>query len=324
MSLLQRFFLALSFSLVVLAGCQHTPTKVVSQEPVISETLTAEKIMAKNPVILDVRSPFEFNLSHVPGAINVRWEDFSQTDPHYRGLLQTDLFAIARRLSLIGIAADSKVVVLGKGRQGQGQGEEGRVAWTLQILGISEVYTLVYTSYRAINPKEVPPPFKNKPYWKPVVDESLRISLDDFKAYAFQQLPPMKFSSSARSKALGGLPPGATDVPVISLFGKHFSEAKEKVVILDVRSAQEFSLDNLAKKKNVKAAVVNIEWREFFDDKDLPSKDVAKILSTKEISKDKIILVISNHGVRSAAVTYALRAQGYQTVNFAGGYEQWK
>ncbi|MDG0816209.1 sulfurtransferase [Bdellovibrio svalbardensis] len=305
------------------AGCQYVPTKVVSQEPVIPGTMTAEKIMADNPVILDVRSPFEFNLSHVPGAINVRWEDFSQQDPRYRGLLQTDLFAMARRLSLIGIDLDSKVVVLGKGRQGGG--EEGRVAWTLQVLGVREVYTLMHTSYRAINPKEGPPPVKNKPYWKPVVDESMMISFENFKAYATQQLPPMKYSSRARSKSLGGLPPGATDMPVASLFGMNFNDAKNKVIILDVRGSQEFALQNLTQQKDVKASVVNIEWREFFNDKDLPAKEVEKLLAAKGITKDKIVMVISNHGVRSAAVTYALRGLGYrQSVNYAGGYEQWK
>ncbi len=318
-----RSFILLSLVLVAFVGCQHIPTKVVSQEPVIPGTMTAEKIMAENPVILDARSPFEFNLAHVPGSINVRWEDFAQQDPRYRGLLQTDLFAIARRLSLIGIDLDSKVVVLGKGKQGNG--EEGRVAWTLQVLGIRDVYTLAHTSYRSINPKEIPAPIKNKPYWKPVVDESLSISLDNFKAYASQQLPPMKYQSKARGMALGGLPPGATDVPVASLFGMNFNDAKGKVIILDVRGSQEFAIQNLSKMKDVKAPVVNIEWREFFNDKDLPSRDVEKVLAAKGITKDKILMVISNHGVRSAAVTYALRVMGYrQSVNYAGGYEQWK
>ncbi|WP_246845050.1 sulfurtransferase [Bdellovibrio sp. NC01] len=318
-----RALVLLIAAVTLFTACQQTPTKVVSQEPIIPGTITAEKVMADNPVILDVRAPFEFNLAHVPGAINVRWEDFSQQDPRYRGSLQTDLFAIARRLSLIGIDMDSKVVVLGKGRQGNG--EEGRVAWTLQVLGVKEVYTLVNTSYRQLNPKEDRPDVKNKPYWKPVVDESLTISFDNFKAYALQQLPPMKFSSKARTKALGGIPPGALDGPAPSLFGMNFNDAKGKVVILDVRSPQEFGIQNLTQHKEVKAPVVNLEWREFFNDKGMTNREVEKLLTNKNIGKDKIILVISNHGVRSAAVTYALRAMGYrQSVNFAGGYEQWK
>lgn len=316
-------YVILIFTFIVFVGCQHKPTQVLSQEPIISGTMTAEKILAEKPVILDVRAPFEFNLSHVPGAINVRWEDFSQQDPPYRGLLQVDLFSVARRLSLIGIAPDSKVVVLGKGRQGLG--EEGRVAWTLQVLGVKNVYTLVHTSYRALNSKEASAPVQNKPYWKPSVDESLTLGLEQVQALAFQQLPSVKYSSKARRKSLGGLPAGAFDAPMPSVFGLKFNEAKEKVILLDVRSAQEFSVRNVSQFNNVKSPVVNIEWREFYDDKGLPGREIEKTLSQKGISKDNIILVISNHGVRSAAVTYALRTLGYVKVaNFAGGYEQWK
>ncbi|HEX7673649.1 MAG TPA: rhodanese-like domain-containing protein [Bdellovibrio sp.] len=318
-----RFIIFLLLIAGLFTACQEKATKVTAQEPIISSNLSAEKIMADNPVILDVRSPFEYNLAHVPGSINVRWEDFSEQSPEYRGLLLSDLWNVARRLSLIGIDPDTKVVVLGKGRQGNG--EEGRIAWTLQVLGVRNVITTVHTSYRELNPKEESEGIKNKPYWKPVVDESLRIGLDDFKAYAFQELPEMKSMSRARSKALGGLPPGALDAPVASLFGMNFNDAKGKVVIVDVRGPQEFAINNLTKIKGVKAPVVNIEWREFFNDKGLPNKEVEKILAAKGVTKDKIVMTISNHGVRSASAVYALRSMGFrQSLNYAGGYEQWK
>ena len=41
--------------------------------------------IASNTVILDVRAPFEFNVSHIPGSINVAWEDFSRRSPDHRG-----------------------------------------------------------------------------------------------------------------------------------------------------------------------------------------------------------------------------------------------
>jgi thiosulfate/3-mercaptopyruvate sulfurtransferase len=270
--------------------------------------------MEGNPVVLDVRPPFEFNLSHVPGAINIRWEDFSQQDPNSRGLLLEDLFGIARRLSLIGIDQDSKVVVLGKGFRGNG--EEGRIAWTLQVLGVKNVYTAIHSNYRELAPKDAPD-VKNKPYWKPVVDESLTIDARNFKAYATQELSSLKMTGKKKSKAV--------DLPVSSLFGMNFNDAKGKVVILDVRSAAEFGINNLTRYKNVKAPVAQLEWSEFFNDKNFPNKEIEKKLESKGITKDKVVLVISNHGVRSGAATFALRSLGYrQSVNFAGGYEQWK
>lgn len=269
-------------------GCQHKPTKVVSEEPVIGGGLTAERLMKGHPVILDVRPSFEFNLAHIPGAINVRWEDFSQQNPKSRGLLLADLFAVARRLSLVGIDPQTKVLVVGKGPQGMG--EEGRIAWTLKVLGVQEVYTLLHTSYREMNTHREAPLTQNKPYWKPQVQETLSVDAKSFKSLVSSVPSPEK-----------------------------------SVVVVDVRSSQEFSLRNLTQSKGVKAPVVNIEWREFFDDKGLPRKDVENILASKGISRSSNILFISNHGVRSGAATYALQFLGYQSVsNFSGGYEQWK
>lgn len=279
-------FLVLVFSvLVLMVGCQQKPTKVVIQEPVIGESITAEKLMRDNPVILDARPAFEFNLAHVPGAINVRWEDFSQQNPKSRGLLQPDLFALARRLSLIGVDPQTKVLVLGKGPQGMG--EEGRIAWTLKVLGVKEVYTLLHNSYREMNTTKEAPLVQNKAYWKPEVAESLVTDFKDFKALV--------------------------------------SKPENALVVLDVRSPQEFSLRNLSQVKDVKTAVINIDWKEFFGDKGLPNKNIERLLSEKNISKETRILVISGHGVRSGAVTYALNFLGYKKAsNFAGGYEQWK
>lgn len=282
--------LILTLTITLTTSCQQKPTKIVAQDSLMNGTLASgsfsvENLMKEKPVILDVRPAFEFNLSHVPGAINVQWEDFSQQNPKHRGLLQTDLFALARRLSLIGIDPDTKVVVLGKGPQGAG--EEGRVAWTLKVLGIHDVYTLHYTSYRQMNVTKEVPPVENKPYWKPQVQESLMVGLKEFKDQVIK-----------------------TD---------------NDVVVLDVRSSQEFALHNLSQMKNVKAAIKNIDWKDFFDDKGLPTKGVEQKLVADKITMDTKIFILSNHGVRSGAAAYALRFLGYKKVsNFAGGYEQWK
>ncbi|MBV2167793.1 MAG: ABC transporter ATP-binding protein [Bdellovibrio sp.] len=279
---MKKYVLVVAAVLLALA-CQQKPTKISVQEPVISEGVTAEKLLKEKAVILDARPAFEFNLAHVPGAINVRWEDFSQNSPRSRGLLQGDLFSLARRLALVGIDPDTKVVVLGKGAQGGG--EEGRVAWTLKVLGVKDVYTLVHTSYREMNTTKEAPLVQNKPYWKPQENESLVMNIKDFKKIIAQ--------------------PGA--------------------VVLDVRSAQEFALRNLSQEKKVQASVYNVEWKEFFDGKGLPLAKSEGLLRDKGISKEATILVLSNHGVRSAAVTYALQFLGYKKVsNVAGGYEQWK
>ncbi|MFS4461201.1 sulfurtransferase [Bdellovibrio sp. HCB2-146] len=280
-----RYILVL-LSVLLVISCQQKPTKVLSQETVQGgDQNTLDKFKKDNPAVLDVRSPFEFNLMHMPTAINVRWEDFSQTDAHVRGLLQNDLFAIARRLSLIGIDPDRKVLVVGKGLRGQG--EEGRVAWTLKVLGVKNVMTLNHDHFREANPRESNPPVENKPYWKPQVDESLYVDVKEFKTLV--------------------------------------TDSKSPVQVLDVRSKSEFQQENISKSKKVTAVITNMDWKSFFAGNGSARTDIESILQAKGISKDQIILIMSNHGVRSAAVTYALREAGFKNArNFAGGIEQWR
>lgn len=272
-------------AIMIFTGCQLKPTKVTNQETVILEAGSPQALMRGNPVILDVRPAFEFNLLHVPGSINVRWEDFSQNNPRSRGLLQNDLFAVARRLALIGIDPQTKVVVLGKGPAGQG--EEGRVAWTLQTLGIKDVHTVLHTNFREANNTREIPPIKNKSYWKPTVDETSSISLKDFKDLLKKNDP--------------------------------------KLIVLDVRTSAEFQHSNLAKISAVSAKMENIEWTRFYNPSGFRMLNLDNLLANTGITKEHTVVVISGHGVRSGAVTYVLRSNGFSKArNFAGGYEQWK
>lgn len=312
-------------------GCQHkaSETTTTSLPAMIDRDsakpqnlkLNLQQILNENPVILDARAPFDFNMAHVPQSVNVRWEDFSQADPHSRGLLDADLFGLARRLSLIGIDPKTSVLILGKGKQGLG--EEGRIAWTLQVLGVRKVYLLNYEELRSTRNQESPLPL-NRPYWKPEVDESLTVEFETFKNLVTGQAPSRLPPTRARSAALQLPPSVAYRITTANIFGMPMDEAVQKLVVVDVRPTEQFSLENLKQKKEVQAPVENIDWREFFDDQGLVSAKVEEKLLAHKITKDSVIFVISNHGVRSGAVTYALRVLGYnRSANFAGGYEQW-
>lgn len=264
---------------VTTLGCQIKPTKVHTEPVTPLSSPTADSLSKLSPVILDTRPPFEFNIAHTPNAINVQWSDFSQSNSKFRGLLSADTYGLARRLSLIGIDPDTPVVVLGKGSEGRG--EEGRVAWTLKYLGLKKVFVSHYKNFREMNPvRELPLPIKNKPYWKPKLDENLELSFKELKDMLSQ----------------------------------------EDVVFLDVRSAPEFTQRNA--QSQVKK-LENIEWAEFFNASGV-EKNIKNKLTAKGITAVSTVVVISNHGVRSGAVTYALRELGYKNArNFSGGYEQW-
>jgi len=133
------------------------------------------------------------------------------------------------------------------------------------------------------------PPRENKPLWKPNVDESLVVAKKDF----------LKESSKP--------------------------EHLRSVKILDVRTESEYlGKSATALSKNAPdMGAVNIPWNEFFDSKGFAEDAMAAKLEMIHIKKDTPIYVISNKGVRSAAVTLALRSIGFTKVaNFAGGYQQ--
>jgi thiosulfate/3-mercaptopyruvate sulfurtransferase len=292
-------YLVLTVALI-LASCAPKPTKVVSEAPIVARKESQKAKITAETVILDVRAPFEFNLSHIPGSINVAWEDFSRRAPDYRGLIEKELHPIARRLALIGIDSETPVLVVGKGLSGKG--EEGRVAWTLESLGIQNLQLATVEDFRE---RRDAVEMKNKNFWKPQLDLSVGISWDELRAKIEGSPYPR---TKARRKALGGLPLPAKD---------------ENFVVIDVRSPEEYSLDNLSKRTPRTFRFNNIDWHEFFTENMDPNPMVVKMLNDMGITHMTEIDLISNHGVRSGSVAWALQKLGYKKArNFAGGYEQ--
>jgi thiosulfate/3-mercaptopyruvate sulfurtransferase len=289
--------------LFMFIACAPKPTKTGTDnavQPLKNLGKNAAKIEAAT-AILDVRPPFEFNLSHIPGSINVAWEDFSRQSPEYRGLLVKDLHPLSRRLALIGIDPQTPVLIVGKGLLGGG--EEGRLAWTLESLGIENVQLAPVSSFR--EKREENPPRPNKSFWTPVLNSSLEVSWNELR----QKIEGVSYPPSrARRKALSSVPLPLKD---------------ENFVVLDVRPEEEVSLDNLTKRTPRAFRFENISWKEFFTEELDPNPLVMKRLNESNISQQTEIMVISNHGVRSGAVTWVLQKLGYKKArNFAGGYEQ--
>lgn len=287
-------------ALLLLVSCAPKPTKVTTEAPVMTRKEVQKAKVTAETVILDVRSPMDFNLSHIPGSINVAWEDFSRRAPDYRGLIEKDLHPIARRLALIGIDPQTPVLIVGKGKIGKG--EEGRVAWTLESLGIHNIQLASVEDFR--ERRDGGADVKNKNFWTPAFDDTMSITWDELKNKIEGSSYPM---TRARRKAL------QTPLPV----------KDENFVVLDVRAPEEYSIDNLNKRTPRVFRLENIDWREFLTDSMDPNPAIMKLLNDKGVTQMTEIDVINNHGVRSGAVTWALQKLGYKKArNFAGGYEQ--
>jgi thiosulfate/3-mercaptopyruvate sulfurtransferase len=307
MKKVRRSFLRLSALVACISlsfSCATKPTKAYENQqrqmkPAAAGELAGEQIvLTEQTIVLDARAPFEYSLSHIPRAINVQWTDFTQKEEAYRGVLLADRFELTRRLARLGIAQNSEVVVVGKGLSGGG--EEGRLAWTLAYLGLDNVRAVPISYFKGhvsnIEAKPLPPAV----IWKPVIDESLLVTrqellyvLDNRGVY-----DPISYGEKARPRLYK---------------------------IIDVRTSREYlgkeGVGMQTPIPNMEA--INIPWNEFFDPTGRANPEIAQRLHEVGVTKDQRIILISDDGLRSAAVTMALRSMGFKGAgNYAGGLKE--
>lgn len=287
--------------LLSLVACQTQPTKIVENTEanlVSREDLSKPLVFTKETIVLDTRSSYEYSSYHFPGSRSVRWGDFTLQNEEIKGRLDPDSFAIARRLALLGVSPESKVIVVGNGIKGEG--EEGRVAWMLKYLGIRDVSFAAFNYFKGpVSNVESPPP-KNAPVWKPQTVDSLLVTKEELLHVLNR----------------GGVYKSTT-----------FKDTtrRELYRIIDVRSPREYlgkeGLGLTHKVPNMEA--INIHWKEFFQANGRAKADMADQLRAVGVLPEHRVIVISEEGVKSAAVTMALINLGYSKAgNYAGGLQE--
>lgn len=308
----------LSAAVVLTTGCQTKPT--VARETVArtfggGPALLGPIALTEEVVVVDARSAFDYSMARIPRSVAINWPDYSEAEPNKRGWPQKDLFAATRRLARLGIAPDSKVVVLGAGLDGQG--EEGRVAWLLAYLGIDNVRFGRFGSVKTrLTTEALPESAKPlgsasrdelptqppeavtvaKPIWKPQTVNSLIVTTAEMK---------------------GVINNHATEKPW------NFAGGKNKLYrIIDVRPEGEYLGKSSFRSKSIpNLNAINVPWKEFFDADFRPVPETIQKLAAIQVTPQHRIIVIDNDGVASAAVTMALRAFGYNDAGvYAGGY----
>jgi thiosulfate/3-mercaptopyruvate sulfurtransferase len=296
MSFLRGGFLRLQLILtsgcfLALSACQLKPTKVFETQDIkAKESLRVEKPSKSQidllTLIVDARPAFDYSISHLNGSIALRPEDFTQKEFPFFGQLETDRFALARYLARKGIAPDTPVVVVGRGKRGAG--EEGRVAWTLKYLGVQNVQSASIEYFSIPLSSQEAPPRESEIIWRPEIQEDLAVD---------------------RSRV------------------REILEEKRKNnpywVILDVRSEDEYLGKDLKVlgKKSPEIGAINIPFQEFLDEDGFIKKEMKIRLEQIGVRPHQGILVLSNQGMRSAAVLMALRDLGFaKATHFPGGY----
>lgn len=175
-------FVASLMAVVVttVTGCQAAPTKVVEESQVIDATGstglpdvsgTPGQVLQEEIVLLDARPAFISATSPIKQAQTIDWRDFTRRIAPRPNAMDGDLFFHARRLARMGIAPETRVLVLGRGAEGDG--EEGRLAWTLRYLGLTRVDFQPADDFRPQLQVNQSPRLKEAPIWKPILDESL-------------------------------------------------------------------------------------------------------------------------------------------------------
>ncbi len=289
---------ASSFAMIVsLSACQTKPTKSSVSEPRAFAANNQPVQITPQTLVVDARPAFDYSTAHVPRSIQVTWSDYVEAEPAQRGIIQRDTFAAARRLARLGLSPDSKVVVVGRGLSGEG--EEGRVAWMLAYLGIRDVQ---FAAIDALKPRLTNAPESQPPpsvaIWKPEIDESLNATKDEV-LFAINQngvAKPISFK-------------GAT---------------ARLYRFIDVRSEKAYlGKEGLGALKHVPdMGAINIPWQQFFTPSMRVNEKTMKQLSAMGYTPNERIIIVSEEGVTSAAVTMAFRQAGFvNTANYSGGLQ---
>lgn len=272
--------------MILLTGCVAQPTKVVETEKrefdlLVDKTMRPLELHDAT-VVLDARSNFDYGLNKISGSYHFPWENLAED--RVTGEVMRDPRKAGLRLSLAGLQPNTPIVVVGYGPRGQG--EEGRLAWSLLYFGFQDVQVAGIAMFRKNWTPNPSPPAQNVPVWQVNPRTELQVSIPEFK----------KLMEDPKGRM------------------------QTRTFIIDVRGEKEYF--NRGKGKSTPDInAIHMDWKEFYTSEGRPNPAVkAKIQSLGIAPTDRIIMV-STHGVRSGAAAYALLALGFSRVqNFTRGW----
>lgn len=316
-----KIVLVTLWSLFVFMGCQIKPTQTFQSDSVQVKDDSIQSVLKQNPVILDVRTPYDFHLSKAPGSVSIQWQDFSESKSGLRGYISQDRVAIARRLALVGVHPDRPVVILGYGLP-RSLGEEGRVAWMLRTLGIRKIQILKEGDLKSLNPREEKPPV-NANYWAPRNGFDGNIDRSLFKAIVQKDQPQARLMTKARAQSLQHPRISAGPLQLEQLNHMSLDEVREKFLLLDARPDFKAQQEPLSGLLTLLKEPQQWDWRKFYQ------MDGAGHASFQSEFRKRVpdlktpLVVFGDHGVESAALAFALSEWGYQNVfHYQGGVEE--
>jgi thiosulfate/3-mercaptopyruvate sulfurtransferase len=251
----------------------------------------SQNLKSKDILVLDARADKAYAKGHIPGAINVAWQGFSNMEgkPGDKGwgvVLSDD--KLSEKLSAIGVDKTKTIVIYSDNKSGWG--EDGRFVWMLKMAGIKNAKMLnggfnFWESSKYEISKEVSTPVAS-----------------NFK---------IENSNKAGTINTGEL---------VAKLGK--------VKILDSREKDEY--DGAVKFGEARGGhlpgAINLTFNSLFkEDKTFKSADeIEAIFKAAGLNKEDEIVTYCTAGIRSAHLALALRMMGYNNVkNYDESFYTW-
>lgn len=248
----------------------------------------ARALVGTNCAVIDARRRRAYAAGHLPGAQRIDWMRLRAGRGRDTRITDDDA-RLERALERAGVAGGRPALVYGDGRDGSG--EEGRIAWTLALAGVGDVYLLDggLGAWRDAH--------------LPVADDPVH--------------PPACRLRVARDPSLR-----ATGDDVAAALG----DGRTRLV--DVRSEAEWNgaRPKLAPRGGRIPGAVHYEWTRLFDGAGR-LRDVASVtheLGALGVGRGDRVIVYCAGGLRAAFAWAALRALGFSDVRlYDGSFLEW-
>ena len=266
------------------------PTKIVENtgdniSAQMAAKASCEVVITPDTVVLDAREAFEFATGHIPHSKWIDINEFRNDRSRFKGALPGDLLDFTRRLSRLGIDPATPVVVIGNGRSGTGK--DGRLAWLLHYVGVTDVHVanLAYFKTKLITDIDDPKPAKS--WWDPKPQDDEVVAVND--------LTPLLVKRDPQTWLIDVRP--ASDYLGQSGFGKAFRVPEMNAV--------------------------NVPWTEFIDEFGRPNSKIFNTLLELGVQRDQQIILLSAQGMESSVALIALDELGFKKVaHLPGGLEE--
>lgn len=261
--------------------------------PFLIDTKTLDENLGREGlVIIDVRGKAAYAFGgHVPGAVHATWHDFSDPAAAAKGLLDPDVSRLEQKIRALGINNDSDIVIYSN--PFDNWGDEGRMFWMLQYLGLTKLRIL-------------------DGGWVKWVAEKRRY---EHGATAGQ---PGTFTASLRPEL----------IVMKDELKKIVKRPHPETVIVDARSLEEYAgkeVQGIPRPGHIPSAI-SLPWNGFLNP-DATVKGLDKIqavLDEKGLHPSHDVICYCTGGVRSSWVYVVLKLAGYDKVrNYPGSWWEW-